>query len=73
MVLLEYQNIKIFLQKVTLWIGVKKFLWLKKLKILCHLHVVKDLNGEKNVGTFFPKKNCKKQISYLKAGWIKET
>ena len=28
-ILLEYQNIKIFLQKVALQIGLKKFLWLK--------------------------------------------
>ena len=33
-VLLEYQNIKIILQKFTLHIGLKKFLWLKILKIL---------------------------------------
>ena len=30
----EYQNIKAFLQKVTHQISPKKFLWLKKLKIL---------------------------------------
>ena len=30
----EYQNTKIFLQKVTLQIPLKKFLWLKKLKTL---------------------------------------
>ena len=41
-VLSEYQNIKIFLQKVTLQIVLKKFLWLKKLKILCHGHVIND-------------------------------
>ena len=33
-ILLEYQNIKINLQRVTLQIGLKKFLWLRKLKIL---------------------------------------
>ena len=32
--MLEYQNIKTFLQKLTFQIGLKKFLWLKKLKIL---------------------------------------
>ena len=31
-ILLEYQNIKTRLQKVMFQIGVKKFLWLKKLK-----------------------------------------
>ena len=34
-ILLEYQNIKMFLQKVTIQIGLKKILGLKKLKILC--------------------------------------
>ena len=33
-ILLECQNIKIFFQKVTCQIGLKNFLWLKKLKIL---------------------------------------
>ena len=51
MVLLEYQNIKLFLLKVTVQIGLKKFLWLTKLKILCL-----DLNGEESVGTFYKKK-----------------
>ena len=32
-VLLGYQNIKTFLLKVALQIGLKKFLWLKKLMI----------------------------------------
>ena len=35
LILLEYQNTKIFLQNVILEIGQKKFLWLKKLKIIC--------------------------------------
>ena len=39
-VLWEYQNIKIFLEKVTLQIRVKKFLWLKKLKILFYGHML---------------------------------
>ena len=34
LVLLEYQNIKIFLRNVTFQIDLKKILWLKKLKIL---------------------------------------
>ena len=33
-VLLEYENIKTFLQKAMSQIGLKKFLWLKKLKTL---------------------------------------
>ena len=36
MIFLEYQNIKIFLQKVTLQIYLKKFLLLKKLQKLYH-------------------------------------
>ena len=33
-ILLEYQNIKTFLQKAMFQIGLKKLLWLKKLKSL---------------------------------------
>ena len=65
MTLLEYQNIKIFLQKVTLQIGVMNFLWLKTLKILCRGHVINDLNEEEIVGTFYEnelQKNKKKDI-----------
>ena len=39
MIKLEYQSIKCFLQKVTLQIGLKKFLRLKKLKILYRAHM----------------------------------
>ena len=63
----EYQNIKIFLQKVTLQIVLKKLLQLQKLKILycgrikfvvLWIYVIVDLIGEKIVGTFYEKK-CK--------------
>ena len=47
--MLEYQNKKIIFQKVTFQNGLKKFLWLKKLKILHHGHVISDRNGEENV------------------------
>ena len=40
MILLEYQNLKVFLQKVTLQSGRKKLLGLKKLKILYRGHVI---------------------------------
>ena len=54
MILLEYQNIKIFLQNVTLQIGLKKILWLKKLKILClWTYVINDFNEEELVGTSY--------------------
>ena len=39
-ILLEYWNIKIILQKFTLQIGPKKFLWLKKLRIMCSGHTI---------------------------------
>ena len=39
-ILLEYQNIKTFLQKAMFQIGLKKFLWLKKLKTLCCGHIL---------------------------------
>ena len=55
MIMLEYQNIKIFLQKVIFQIGLKKFLLLKKLKILCREHVISDLNREEILGTFYKK------------------
>ena len=37
--MLEYQNRKIFLQKVAFHIDLKKLLWLKKLKILFRGHI----------------------------------
>ena len=33
----------------------KKYLLLVKLKILCHRHVLNDLNGEEIIGTFYEK------------------
>ena len=60
-ILLEYQNMKIFLQKVTFQIGLKKFSWLRKLKILCCEHVITDLNGEEIFVTFYENKLQKKR------------
>ena len=48
-ILLEYWSIKIFLQKATLQIGLKKFLWLKKLKILCCGHILLMVLMEKKL------------------------
>ena len=45
-ILLEYQNIKTFLQKA---------MFQKKLKTLFGGHFISDLNGEKIVGTFYKK------------------
>ena len=61
---LEYQNIKIFLQNVTLQISLKKFLWLNKLKIL-YYGFINDHNGEEIVGTFY-KKELQKRIELKK-------
>ena len=49
----EFQNTKIFSLKDTRQTGLKKFLWLGKLKIRFHGHyVINDLNGEE-IRTFY--------------------
>ena len=53
MIMLQYQNIKIFLQKAIFQIDLKKLWWLKKLKIL--YRGLSDLNGEKIAGKFYEK------------------
>ena len=58
-IMLEYHNIKIFLQKVTLQIGLKKFLCLLKLKILCRGHILLVILTEKQLLELFTKKNTK--------------
>ena len=50
------------LDKVTLQIGLEKFLWSKTFKILCHGYTNRDFHGEVIVGTFYEKKNRKRQI-----------
>ena len=47
--MLEYQNMKIFLQAVTLQLGLKSFLWLKMLKILCRGHMLLIILMEKKL------------------------
>ena len=60
--MLEDQNIKTFLQKATLQIGLKRFLWFKKVKkTVWWTFVIKYLNGEDIVRTFC-EKSCKRQI-----------
>ena len=49
-ILLEYQNIKIFLKMVTLQISLKKILWLKKCTYVINLH-----NGVVIVEMFYEK------------------
>ena len=61
-VLLEYQNIKMVLQKVTRKIGLKKLLWFKKSKILFCGHMLIVILKVKKLLKRFAKKNCKKQI-----------
>ena len=58
-ILLEYRNIKTFLLKVILQIGLKKFLLLKKLKIQFHGHMSLMILTVKKLLEHFMKKNCK--------------
>ena len=60
--MLEYQSIKILLQKAMFQIVSKRFLLLKKLKILCHGHMLLVILTEKKLLERFTKKNCEKQI-----------
>ena len=60
--MLEYQNTKTFLQKLTLQIGQKKFSWLKEFKILCRGYILLVILTIKKLLQRFMKKNCKKQI-----------
>ena len=54
-IILKYQNTKTFLLKDILQIGLKKFLWFRKLKMLCHGHM---LLMTKKLLEHFMKKNC---------------
>ena len=62
MILLEHQNIKTFLQNPMFQIGMKKILWLKKLKALCRGHMLLVILKVNKLLKRFTKKNCKKQI-----------
>ena len=59
-ILLEYQNIKTFLQKAMFQIDLKKFLLLQKLKILCHGHMLLVILKAKKLLERFAKENCEK-------------
>ena len=61
-VVLEHQNIKIYLQKVVLEIGLKKFLWLKKLKIPCPGLMLLIISMEKKLLEQFMKKKLQKDF-----------
>ena len=62
MIIEEYRNIKIFLQKDIFKIGLKKFFLLKKLKTLCRGHMLLVILKVKKLFERFTKNNCKKQI-----------
>ena len=54
--MLEYRNVKTFLQKSMFKIVLQKFFWLKKLKILCHGHMLLvTLTGKKLLKPFLKK------------------
>ena len=63
--LLEYQNVKTFLQKVMFQIGLKRFLWLKKLKTLFLGHVLLVTLKEKKLLEHFMKTSYNKQIKKM--------
>ena len=54
----KYENI--FGKKITFQISLTKFLWLKKLKTLCHGHMLLVILVEKKLLECFSKKNYKK-------------
>ena len=51
--MLEYQNIKNFLEKTMFQVDLKKTLWLKKLKILLQRHMLLAIT--EITGTFYEK------------------
>ena len=60
LIMLEYQNTKTFLLMNMLQICQKKFLWLKKLKIQFHGHMLLMISMVKKLSEHFMKKNNKK-------------
>ena len=61
-ILLEYQNIKTFLESTMFQIALRKFLLLKKLKTLYCGHIFLVILKAKKMLELFTKKNYKKQI-----------
>ena len=55
---------KYFLHKAIFHIGLKKFLWFKKLKTLCCVHTLLVILTEKELLDCFTKKNCTKKKSH---------
>ena len=58
----KYQSKKSFSLKDILPIGLKKFWWVKKLKIMVHGHMLLMIPMVKKLLEHFKKKNYKKQI-----------
>ena len=58
----KYQSMKTNLQKVTVQIGLKNFMLLKKLKILYCGNMLLVISMVKKLWKSFTKKNCKIQI-----------
>ena len=58
-ILLEYQNIKIFLQKAIFQIALKKIFLSQNLKILFHRHMLLVILKKKKLLERFAKMNCK--------------
>ena len=54
--ILEYQNMKIFLQKAMFEIGLRKCLRLKKLKTLCSRHMLLVILIKRNLWNVLQKK-----------------
>ena len=62
-IMLKYQDLKIFFQTFALQIGKKKFQWLKKVKnTVPPTHIISDLKGEEIGGMFYENKLQKKSI-----------
>ena len=61
-ILIEYQNIKIFSQRTMFQTDLKKFLLIEKLKIQFHGHMLFVILKAKKLLERFTKKNYKKQI-----------
>ena len=53
-IMLEYQNTKIRLQKITFQIGLKKFFLIIKVKnTVSWTYFISDINNKEIVGTFY--------------------
>ena len=69
MIMLEYQNTKIFLLKDILQVSLKEFLWLKKVEnTFSWTYVFSDLDSKKIIGTFYEKELPKIDNSFN--SWI---